>query len=596
MAIPRSTLNVEAASRLRASSWVVVLSLTLILGTFAARCLHAALAYSPTWDEYFYLGHSLQFWRTGHDQDMWRRGVPPLPHVINASLPYLVLRQVGLLPAASADLREAFPQLIRGDNPRSVILLARCVAIGYGLVLLLAVYWAVARSRGAAQGLVAATLLSIVPEVLAHASVATSDMPCAAAMFVALVILARYAERPSLRRWVATALAVGLAWATRHTGMLLLPLAIGVHACSALRQPGPLGVLPIGRCLAGTARASIILLTLAFLVLWAGDGFSTVQLSSDANPSPRLRSIDHLGPFDVAGLPIPTSLLSAKFQVVHAAGGGHPAYFCGEYSDRGWPFYFPVAFLLKSPIGLLVLMAVASPRVRPRDSWDWILLACLALLWITLVRSRTNIGLRYALLTYPLIMPFIARLSEPRMIRDWIWGPITIAAALSLAWTSVVCHPRYLSFFNQLGGGPSRGWLYLADSNIDWGQDRDALAAALQRLGIEEITIAVGGDGQELIRSGIRICNLDYRSQEDLIPTITLPKRRLYYADGRYRLVSTRYVALSVNSLLGLRMFGNWTAGRDSLHWLWTRRLVERVNDSIFIFDLGRPAERTPES
>jgi hypothetical protein len=31
------------------------------------------------------------------------------------------------------------------------------------------------------------------------------------------------------------------------------------------------------------------------------------------------------------------------------------------------------------------------------------------------------------------------------------------------------------------------------------------------------------------------------------------------------------------------------------LRWLWTRRLVKRVNDSIFIFDMDQPAE-TPFS
>ena len=113
-----------------------------------------------------------------------------------------------------------------------------------------------------------------------------------------------------------------------------------------------------------------------------------------------------------------------------------------------------------------------------------------------------------------------------------------------------------------------------------------------------------------MIRSGIRIFILDdqiaifeKRGNSDLAdpyfsrvlpPTTTPPERRLYYADGSYRPVPTRYVAVSVNSLFGLRMFGDWTAGRDNLRWLWTRRLVERVNDSIFIFDMDRPAERGP--
>jgi hypothetical protein len=36
-------------------------------------------------------------------------------------------------------------------------------------------------------------------------------------------------------------------------------------------------------------------------------------------------------------------------------------------------------------------------------------------------------------------------------------------------------HPNYLGYFNELAGGPSGGWRYLVDSNLDWGQDLRAL-------------------------------------------------------------------------------------------------------------------------
>ena len=37
-------------------------------------------------------------------------------------------------------------------------------------------------------------------------------------------------------------------------------------------------------------------------------------------------------------------------------------------------------------------------------------------------------------------------------------------------------HPNYLAYFNEAAGGPSRGWRWLVDSNIDWGQDLPLLA------------------------------------------------------------------------------------------------------------------------
>jgi hypothetical protein len=43
-----------------------------------------------------------------------------------------------------------------------------------------------------------------------------------------------------------------------------------------------------------------------------------------------------------------------------------------------------------------------------------------------------------------------------------------------LAWNvcaAVRIHPHYLSYFNELAGGPENGWRHLLESNIDWGQD-----------------------------------------------------------------------------------------------------------------------------
>src|SRR6185436_6674278 len=40
---------------------------------------------------------------------------------------------------------------------------------------------------------------------------------------------------------------------------------------------------------------------------------------------------------------------------------GQPAFLCGRYSDQGWWYYFPVAFMLKTPV--LTLAAIAASLV-----------------------------------------------------------------------------------------------------------------------------------------------------------------------------------------------------------------------------------------
>ena len=96
--------------------WIVVLSLMTILGIFAARCLQTARAYSITADEGFHVSSSLHFWMTGDDLGLWRAGAPRLPHLINTSVPYLVLRQAGLLPAPSPELSQCLSRLVTDDK------------------------------------------------------------------------------------------------------------------------------------------------------------------------------------------------------------------------------------------------------------------------------------------------------------------------------------------------------------------------------------------------------------------------------------------------------------------------------------------------
>jgi 4-amino-4-deoxy-L-arabinose transferase-like glycosyltransferase len=555
--------------------------MALILALFAARCARTAVHDSITCDEGTHLVHCLHYWMTGDDLAMWKLGAPRLPHALGAGAAFLALRSAGLLPKPEdGDLEQGLNDLVLSGADR-VLVPARVVAIGWGTALLGVVFWAVARARGPVAGLIAAGLLSLVPEILAHSAIAGSDVPFTASAFLALVLLARYAERPGAARWVAVSLAVGLAWAMRHTALLLLPTAGVVHLVVRYRRERPAGAVAVVDWLFGSLWAGVGLSLIAFGVLWAGDGLGTETLEE---VSQRVMMVDvplRVGPLDISGLPVPTSLLSILKQIRHQ-NQGHEAYFLGQNGLHGWALYFPVAFLLKTPLALLVMLALSVARLRPRGAWDFIALAFLGLLWVMLVRNKVNIGVRYALLTYPLAVCFIARLFQPRMLRDAVWGPVTIGLAAWLAWTSASCEGRFLSYFNEVGGGPARGWIYLADSNVDWGQDFDALAATIARLGITEVTYDLCSERRLVIPGVIAVRNPGKALQ---VPAVTPPNRRLYDSDGAYIPIYTRHVAVGVTRLMGLY-------SQNDMSWLRGRRLVERVGDSIFLFDLDAPAER----
>jgi hypothetical protein len=108
--------------------------------------------------------------------------------------------------------------------------------------------------------------------------------------------------------------------------------------------------------------------------------------------------------------------------------------------------------------------------------------------------SALNIGLRHILPIYPFVI-VLAALAADHLLRRratsarWIGAALVGVAALEFA----TVYPNNLAFFNRLAGGPSNGYRYLADSNIDWGQDLKPLKAWMDRSNVAHINLAYFG-------------------------------------------------------------------------------------------------------
>jgi hypothetical protein len=97
----------------------------------------------------------------------------------------------------------------------------------------------------------------------------------------------------------------------------------------------------------------------------------------------------------------------------------------------------------------------------------------LACVFASLLFLHIDIGVRYALPLVPLLIVAASRVATVPL-PDWS----RVAWALGLAhhvFAAVRIAPHDLAFFSDAVGGPSRGHRYLADSNLDWGQDLSTL-------------------------------------------------------------------------------------------------------------------------
>ncbi len=200
---------------------------------------------------------------------------------------------------------------------------------------------------------------------------------------------------------------------------------------------------------------------------------------------------------------------------------GGAAYLLGKFNNTGFWNYYLVAFLIKIPIPALLLSLFAYWSNRRVEEKEIPLLATvfLSFLFVSVV-SHKNIGLRYLLFIIPIMAIWIGRIFHFRIntsLRQQSWA--IISAGIGILWISIISisiWPNYLSYFNLLTGGPSQGYKYLLDSNLDWGQDLLLLREYMIQEKIRSVDLAYFGMVHPHIY-GIRFTPLEKRNLNGML-------------------------------------------------------------------------------
>jgi len=143
-------------------------------------------------------------------------------------------------------------------------------------------------------------------------------------------------------------------------------------------------------------------------------------------------------------------------------------------------------------------------------------------------------------------------------------------ALLLVACESALISPYYLAFFNVLVGGPDNGPRYLADSNIDWGQDILRLKTYLDRR--HERSVCLGYFGNALPEY--------YGIDAHAVPSTEDVRR-----DG----LPNCLTAVSVTPLMGAYVNDDWA-------WLRKEHPVAKIGYSIYVYDFRGIVSRSPST
>ncbi|MEQ9406102.1 MAG: hypothetical protein RIK87_00185, partial [Fuerstiella sp.] len=154
------------------------------------------------------------------------------------------------------------------------------------------------------------------------------------------------------------------------------------------------------------------------------------------------------------------------------------SYLFGEWKNGGWWYYYLAGFLVKLPIGTLLLMALASfcflrTGVRAGAVVELLIGVPLVVVMAT-CSAQTNMShhLRYAMPVLPFLFIWISRSFCDWSVRTQCLRVFACTAVVGMSMSSLFVFPHSLAFFNVFAGGPNNGQMFLLDSNFDWGQNR----------------------------------------------------------------------------------------------------------------------------
>ena len=484
-------------NRGRTATVCIALALLLVL---ACQLAYISRANSVSWDESHHLFDGYNIWKQ-HDYGL-NPEVPPLAKMI-AAAPLLRMHLVVPPLQGRSEQTEAFLDgkdfLFHNDADR-VLFRARMAVSVFMLGLAICVFFAAYEMFGPVAGLLALAFLVFDPNFLAHGALVTTDVPISCCIFLALYFAYRYAKRPTPARLLLIGLATGMAMAAKFTGLLILPMLLLLVLIELI------GIRD-WRLFGRRIVALVIVGVISFGVLWSFYGFRYRARPAGRTLNPPL--VDYL-----KGLPSQQDAhhlaLLARLHILPEAyifglantritEFADTSYFFGHIYRHGTWLYFPAAFVIKSTLPFLLLLAaafalIAARHLKQRRELLFLLIPP-AFFFAVAMHSTMNIGQRHILPIYPFLYVLLAGAAAWLIQRNCRWS---YAIAVLLLWqivTSARVAPAYMAYANEAWGGPSSLHRYLGDANTDWGQQLKAAKKYLDSRGIKDCWFAYFADG-----------------------------------------------------------------------------------------------------
>lgn len=470
-----------------------------------------------------------------------------------------------------------------GNNPEQVLLWTRLpmmlLMVGLGFFLF---KW-ISEIFGRKVGLLSLVLFAFYPDIIAHGRLVTTDIAAAFAYVVSIYYFDKSIKEKTWSALLIAALAFGIGQSLKFSAFLLF----GVFFFLVLIRSGlesKENKNPYWRNFWRNFKIYFWVSALSLVVVWliylpfvwnTPVNIEHQLIVNNLTLDPRtesLRNFLHLletNPF--------TRALGHYFLgimlVIGRVEAGNPTFILGVLSGKSIPWFFPVAWLLKTPITIIILTLVSSVLLfvnytrTKRNIWVLsLILTPIIIYWAFTLKGSLNIGIRHLMPTVPFVLMFIAYTIHPvvnSVSKDvYVWSSkivLYILVAFMVS-STLSYYPYYIGYFNEFTPRNER-YTRLIDSSLDWGQDMLRLKKYIKDNNISDIKVDYFGGSQR---------------------KYYLPNSTEWHSEYG---PTTGWLAVSATFYQSSKLVGE-IEGKWSYHWLDKFEPVTDLGGSILVFHI----------
>jgi hypothetical protein len=242
----------------------------------------------------------------------------------------------------------------------------------------------------------------------------------------------------------------------------------------------------------------------------------------------------------------------------------------GHISDKSISWFFPVAWLLKTPLPVIILFlwsivtAIVFRTKNKKDLWeDWLILTPIVVYWAFTLKGQLDIGIRHLMPTVPFVLLFIGKQMH-RYLSKPFWTTQAIVIFGLCIWLIIDVfsyYPQYIAYFNNLVPRDQR-YKYLVDSSLDWGQDLLRLKDYVDENHIDSIKIDYFGGS---------------------IPEYYIPQTEDWHSSYG---PTTGWLAVSATYYQSSKLYGP-KEGKWDYSWLDKYKPTAEIGGSILVFHIS---------